>query len=232
VFRGILQEDKGFIFEPAVDLGIALYSGEGALTSVSANVGNWDSIHSGPTGSEPLADSPWYESDYYGSVTFTFGKFKPGVLFTDYTSPNDRFISVRELAGVFTYDDSGNKVPLNPKVILAFELDGQADGGARKGTYLELGIRPTIKVAPKLSLGIPIRAGLSLHDYYEGVNGSDTFGYLDTGVIASIPLPSTGKVSWEVHGGVDILTLGDNMKFLNHDDRVKAVPTIGFTLIY
>lgn len=183
MFRGIFQEDEGFIFQPAVDLGIALYSGSGALTSVSANVGNWDSVHSGPTGSEPLADNSWYESDYYGAVTFTFGKFKPGVLFTDYTSPNDYFHSVRELAAVFAYDDSAMKVPLNPKVILAFELDGQADGGSEKGTYLELGIRPTFKVAPKVSIGVPIRAGLSVKDYYEGVNGSDKFGYLDTGAI-------------------------------------------------
>ena len=59
------------------------------------------------------------------------------------------------------------------------------------------------------------------------MNGSDKFGYLDTGAIASVALPSTGKVSWEVHGGIDILTLGDNLKFLNGDDRVKPVPTSG-----
>jgi hypothetical protein len=232
MFRGIFQEDDGFILQPAVDLGIALYSGSGALTSVSANVGHWASFHSGPTGSDPLAENSWYEADYYGSVTFAFGKFKPGVLFTDYTSPNDYFKSVQELAAVFAYDDSANAVPLSPKVVLAFELDGQADGGSEQGTYLELGIRPTFKVAPKLSFGIPVRLGLSLKDYYEGVNGSDKFGYLNTGIIASVPLPSTGKVSWEVHGGVDVLTLGDNLKFLNGDDRIKAVPTVGFTMIY
>jgi hypothetical protein len=231
MFRGIFQEDEGFIFEPAVDLGIALYQGQGALTSVSADVGNWDSIHSGPSGSE-LHDNAWYESDYYGSVTFTYGKFKPGLLFTDYTSPADAFHSVQELAGVFSYDDSAAKVPFSPKAVLAFELDGQADGGSSKGVYLELGVRPTIKLAPKFSLGFPIRVGLSLHDYYEGVNGSDAFGYLDTGAIASVPLPSTGKVNWEIHGGFDVLTLGDNMKALNHDDRGKFVPTIGFTMTY
>ena len=59
---------------------------------------------------------------------------------------------------MFTYDDSANKVPLSPKAVLAFELDGQADGGSNKGTYLELGIRPTFKVAKMLSIGVPIRA--------------------------------------------------------------------------
>ena len=31
-----------------------------------------------------------------------------------------------------------------------------------------------------------------------------------------------GKTTWEIHGGVDILWLGDNMKALNGGDGVKA----------
>ncbi len=231
VFRGLLQEDEDFIFQPAVDLGIALYEGSGALTAVTANVGNWNSMHGGPTGGD-LNDGSWYEADLYGSVTFAFGKFKPGVLFTSYLSPNDGFNSVHELAGVFAYDDSANVFPLNPKAILAFELDGQADGGDGKGTYLELGIRPVVKVAAPLSLAIPVKLGLSLNDYYEGATGSNTFGYFDTGLIASVPLPSTGDVSWELHGGVDLLWLGDNTKILNGDDGFKPVGVFGFTLTY
>ena len=30
---------------------------------------------------------------------------------------------------MFRYDDSAAKFPLSPKAVLAFELDGQADGG-------------------------------------------------------------------------------------------------------
>ncbi len=162
MFRGIFQEDEGFITQPWVDLGIALYSGEGQLKGVSANVGNWNSIHSGPSGSE-LNDNAWYEADFYGSVTFTFGKFKPGALFTSYTSPNNGFNTVHELAAVFAVDDSGNKLPLSPKVILAFELSGQADAGENKGTYLELGIRPSIKLGKSpATLSIPVKLGLSM----------------------------------------------------------------------
>ena len=44
------------------------------------------------------------------------------------TSPADSFATVKELA-VFAFDDSASAFPLNPKVILAFELgDGEADG--------------------------------------------------------------------------------------------------------
>jgi hypothetical protein len=233
MFRGIFQEDEGFIFQPWVDLGLSLYSGKGSLSAINANVGNWNSVHSGPSGDE-LHNGSWYEADIYGSVTFTFGKFKPGLLFTDYTSPNDGFHDVQELAGVFTYDDSGTKFPLNPKVVLAFELgDGEADGGTNKGTYLEMGVRPSIKLGKSpASIAIPAKIGLSVHDYYEGVNGSDTFGYFDLGGILGVTLPSTGKVGWEVHGGVDFLWLGDNLKFLNHDDGFKPVGTIGFSITY
>ena len=73
---------------------------------------------------------------------------KPGVLFTSYTSPNDAFNTVHELAVVLAFDDSGNTVPLNPKAILAFELDGPGRRRQRtRGTYLELGVRPVVPLS-------------------------------------------------------------------------------------
>jgi hypothetical protein len=233
MFRGIFQEDQGFIGQPFVDVGIA------AAPNVTINAGLWNSFHSGPSGSDHDSGdrSAWYELDYYASATFLVGKWKPGALYTAYTSPNDAFLTTHELALVLAYDDSANAVPLNPKAILAFELDGQADGGASKGTYLELGVRPVFPLAPHdtypLTLAVPAKMGLSLNDYYEGVNGSDTFGYFDLGGILSVPLAfMNGKTTWEIHGGVDILWLGSNMKALNGGDGVKAVGVIGFSMIY
>ena len=51
MFRGIFQEDSGVIIPPYVDVGVSLYSGDGALKSVSVNGGWWNSLHSGPSGS-------------------------------------------------------------------------------------------------------------------------------------------------------------------------------------
>ena len=208
-------------------------------SGLTINAGLWNSFHSGPSGSDHEGGdrSAWYELDFYASATFQVGKVKPGVLYTSYTSPNDAFATVQELAVVLAFDDSGNTVPLNPKAILAFELDGQADGGSGKGTYLELGVRPTIPLAPHdkypLTLAIPAKMGLSLNDYYEGANGSDTFGYFDLGGILSVPLAfMNGKTTWEIHGGLDVLWLGENMKALNGGDGVKAVGTIGFSMIF
>jgi hypothetical protein len=221
MFRGLFQEDTGAILQPYLDVGVALGRG------VSANFGNWESQHSASTGT-------FYESDYYGSLTATAGKWKPGALFTSYTSPKDRFKTVHELAAVLAYDDSGRAVPFAPKVVLAFELSGQADGGAHNGTYLELGARPTIKLVKArtpLNLAIPLKLGLSAKDYYEGSTGSNHFGYFDVGFIGSVPI-SVSKGTWEVHGGVDFLTLGDNLKLLNGGDKVKPVASIGFSYVY
>jgi Bacterial protein of unknown function (Gcw_chp) len=220
-FRGIRQHSGGTIAQPYFDLGVAL--GRGA----TLNVGNWDSVHStAPAGN-------WYESDYYGAVTFTAGKLKPGVLYTSYTSPADSFATVKELAGVFAIDDSASAFPLSPKAVLAFELsDAQADGGAGKGVYLELGVKPAVKLAPKASLLIPVKAGLSLKDYYEGPLGNNKFGYFDTGLQLSVPAVSGKSGTLEIHGGFDILWLGDNMKLLNSSDGVKPIGLIGFTYTY
>ena len=221
MFRGIRQTADGTIAQPFADLGLTLGHG------VSANVGTWNSVHS------TNASGKWYERDYYGAVNFTAGKLKPGLLYTQYVSPADSFRTVNELAGVLAVDDSASPFPFAPKVLVAFELtDGQADGGANKGVYLELGVRPGVKLAPKLSLAIPIKAGLSLKDYYEGPLGNNHFGYFDTGLILSVPVASSSSGALEVHGGVDLLWLGDNMKILNGNDGFRPVASIGFSFVY
>jgi hypothetical protein len=221
LFRGIPQHSGGMIGQPYGDLGIAV------ANNISANVGTWDSVHS------TASAGNWYESDYYASVTFTTGKVKPGLLYTSYTSPADSFATVKELAGVVAFDDSNSPFPLSPKVILAFELgSGEADGGTNKGTYLELGVRPTIKLAPKATLAIGVKTGLSVNHYYEGPAGDNTFGYFDTGLQLSVPVISGKGGSLEGHGGVDFYRLGDNMKLLNDGDAFKPVASIGFTFTY
>lgn len=236
MFRGIYQEDHGVIVPPFVDVGVLLYQGRGALSSITANGGIWNSLHSGPSGNDGRG-SPWYEADYYGAVTFTMGRWKPGALFTSYTSPNDAFRTVHELAAVLAYDDSASPFPLSPKVTLAFELHGQADGGARQGTYLELAARPTVKLIDArrypVSLAIPLKLGLSVRDYYEGPAVNNHFGYFDTGLIASVPLAfMPAGTSWEVHGGVDFLWLGDNLRLLNRTDSTKPVGVLGLSVTY
>ena len=116
LFRGILQESGGAIGQPYGDIAFALQHG------ITVDVGTWNSIHS------TANVGNWYESDVFGSVTFTAGKLKPGLLYTSYTSPADRFATVQELAGTLVVDDSKSPFPLSPKIVLAFELgDGEAE---------------------------------------------------------------------------------------------------------
>jgi hypothetical protein len=221
LFRGILQESGGAIGQPYADIAVAMKHG------ITADFGTWNSIHS------TANVGNWYESDYFASVTFTAGKLKPGLLYTSYTSPADRFSTVQELAGTLVVDDSKSSFPLSPKVVLAFELgDGEADAGQNKGTYLELGIKPAVKLAPKATLYIPVKTGLSVNHYYEGPTGDNTFGYFDLGGQLSVPLVSGKSGTLEAHGGLDLMWLGDNMKLLNSGDSFKPVFLIGMTFTY
>ena len=221
LFRGIPQESGGAIGQPYADVAFGFNHG------ITADFGTWNSIHS-------TADvGNWYESDYFASLTFTAGKLKPGLLYTSYTSPADRFSTVQELAGTLVFDDSKSGFPISPKIVLAFELgDGEADGGENKGTYLELGIKPALKLAPKATLYIPVKTGLSVNHYYEGPTGDNTFGYLDLGGPLSVPLAAGKGGALEAHGGLDLMWLGDNMKSLNSGDGFKPVFTIGMTFTY
>ena len=177
-FRGIPQDDSGVVMWPYGDLGFGLFSGDGALTSVGVNVGTWNSLHTGTAGSDGPSGELWYESDFYVGGTFGIGSTTAGVTYTAYTSPNPMFGTVKELSFKVAVDDTGvlGAAAVRPYALLAQELDGQADGGANEGTYLELGIGPGFSLS-KMSVTVPVKVGLSLNDYYEGLTGDETFGF-------------------------------------------------------
>lgn len=221
-FRGIRQEaDPKFTTFVAADVGISLLAdGTGGVKTAGINVGTWNAFLTGTSGSEPLTDSPFYESDLYAGVTLGF---QNGVsvtpMFTAYTSPNDMFTTVKEISFKVAH---GSKYA--PYGLVAFEFggddSGQADGGhlgdGKKGTYLELGIGPSWPVAGgKATIGVPIKLALSLKDYYEHpITGEDSkFGYIDGGVLVTVPFAQ----KFNIHGGVNFLGLGDTNAFFNGD---------------
>ena len=122
-----------------------------------------------------------------------------------------------------------------PYGILARELDGQVDGGSNKGTYLELGAGPSWPIGgSKATIGIPIKVGLSVNDYYELGNKDKRFGFLDIGALVTLPLGgiSSGFGSWNVHGGAEYLKFGDTTKAFNGGDGSKVVGSVGIGLSY
>ena len=108
MFRGIQQNNTGFVTWPAFDLGLAVYSGDGGLKSVGINFGTWNSLHSGNTGSDGASGKMWYESDFYATLGLGFGGGTSfSTTYTAYTSPNSGFTTVKELMFKFALDDSG-----------------------------------------------------------------------------------------------------------------------------
>jgi hypothetical protein len=223
MFRGIRQEgDPSFTTQPFVNLAFA------ATPAMTVNVGSWNSFHTGSTKDGPGA---FYESDFYVSGAFATGNVTTTALYTAYTSPVDAFGTVHELAFTVGFNDSENSVPMAPAVTLAFELgDNGADGPNDKGIYLELAATPAIPMgddAP-LTLTVPIKLGLSLKDYYQladenGELQDNTFGYFSIGLMALKAL----SPNFDIHGGVLVYALGDNLKIVNNGDSAQVVGTIG-----
>jgi hypothetical protein len=234
-FRGIPQDDTGVIMWPSGDLRFALFSGDGALKSIGVNIGTWNSLHTGRAGSDGPSGKLWYESDFYAGASLGFGKGTTvGVTYTAYTSPNGLFGTVKEISFKLAVDDSGflGKAAVKPYMVLAQELDGQADGGANEGTYLEVGIGPGYSLS-RMTLTAPMKVGLSLSDYYEGAAGDETFGFFSVAGVVTVPFTSapTRFGSWNIHGGVEFLMLGDRNEAV-FGDSSHVIGSIGIGLSY
>jgi hypothetical protein len=247
MFRGIRQDDTRVITWPYFDLGLALYSGGGAVKSAAVDFGTWNSIHSGDTGARSnttglgcACGKAWYESDFYTTLGLGFGGGTSlATTYTAYTSPNNGFSTVKELAFKLAVDDSGSlgKAALKPYALFAFEFNtapgqGQADGGLKAGRYVELGVGPGYS-ASRASVAVPIKVGLSASNYYELSGVDHKFGYFSIAPNVTVPLTSkpTKFGTWNVHGGVEYQRLGESTKVFNNGDanRFMVVGGIGFT---
>lgn len=237
MFRGIPQDegDFGSVMWPYADLAIALFSGDGAVKSMGVNLGTWNSLHTGGAGLDGPTGKLWYESDFYATVGLGFGGgTSVGVTYTAYTSPNGLFSTVKEFAVKFAVDDSGylGGAAVKPYVLVAREFgedNVQADGGLELGTYLELGVAPGFAVS-RVAVAVPVKVGLSLDNYYEGVNGDERFGFFSVAGIATVPFSSqpTRFGTWNVHGGVEWLRLGDRNQLFGENQVVGSLG-IGFS---
>ena len=150
MFRGIRQNSTEVAMWPFADLGLSLFSGDGGVKSVGLNIGSWNSLHTGDTGTDGPSGKLWYEGDFYATLGVGMGGGTAlSFNYTAYTSPNNMFATVKELGVRFAVDDTAylGAAALKPYALLAMEIDtdagvGQADGGLEAGKYLELGISP------------------------------------------------------------------------------------------
>ena len=138
------------------------------------------------------------------------------------------FPSVKELS----FKASATVRGTNPYALVAFELEGQADGGAVEGRYLELGAAPGFSLAG-MAVAVPVKVGLSLDGYYEGLRGDERFGFFSIGGSLTVPLSSERSRfgRWNAHGGVDYVRLGDS-NALRLGDNTKVIISAGIGLSY
>jgi uncharacterized protein Gcw-chp len=222
-FRGIIQEDNGFIFQPSVEVGFDFVENDN--WSLSGYVGVWNSFHDEQTGSTDADEfiASWYEIDFYTGLSLSTGRLTTDLYYTSYTSPNDAFGRVDEIAVTVAWDDSGwiDQITFSPYATIAMEIGtNQADGGSDLGTFFAIGMEPThtYESTPigDITLSAPIEAGFSLSDYYEIAGDDESFGYFTAGLAASVPLPAPeGFGDWTFNVGIDYLLLGDSNKALN-----------------
>jgi len=231
-FRGILNERDDFITQPWGELYLNLYSSETApIRDVTVGVGAWASIHDNKT----LADkSPkiLYEVDWYPLISLGLpGGLTYTTVYYFYTSPNGAWATVQEWNHKLAWDDSEvlGRLSLSPYINVAIETSRNSLG-TEKGVGIQMGVEPTIYEFQNerfpLALTFPVEVGLSAGDYYEnGAGRDDTFGYVNWGVSASLPLPfiheSYGAWSLGLRGKV--YYFGDNLAGVNRGNEIYGV---------
>ncbi len=231
-FRGLLQENRGVIAQPHLELGYDLGGGE-SVHDVAFTMGTWNSLHDDDNGSGAGSQSMWYESDFYAAFSAGIGeRWSAAVIYTAYHSSNGKFGTYQEVAFSLGYDDTGwlsDTFSLQPSIVLAVETRGQADGGEQLGTYGQVAIEPLFACGPccglDLSLALPVTVGFSLGGYYEGLNGDTALGFVDIGAVLSSPLPfmPSRLGPWDASLGVHALFLGDSNAALNGNDDLAWV---------
>ena len=236
-FRGLLQEDDGFIFQNWIDIGVDLTEGDN--WALSANFGIWNSVHddTSTAGSMDEFVEHLYETDLYAGLGLEVEAWTFGATYVVYTSPSDAFSTIGELILSIGFDDSeiwGGAFALNPHAAVAFEVD---DTGGTEDSYLEFGIAPGCSHEigdTTLDLEFPVTVGLGLDDYYIDAGGDDEFfGFLEAGVDASMPLGVPARFgSWSLNGGVHVLLLGDAAEDANNGDDVEIVGRFGVAIGY
>ncbi|MGC4084006.1 MAG: hypothetical protein QM736_18325 [Vicinamibacterales bacterium] len=248
LFRGIRQHATGVAIWPATNANVAWHSSDTGLRGASLDIGTWNSLHTGDTGADGPTGKLWYESDFYTTVTLGVAHgIGLGATYTAYTSPNNAYTTVKEIAVKVAVDDTAalGRAAMKPYALVAIEVDtapgvGQADGGRRAGRYLELGVAPG-RSWPRASITVPVKVGLSLADYYERNVGNETtpvfedsrFGFASVAGVVTVPLGvSTRFGTWNLRGGVEVQRLGATTRAFNGGQRSRVITSGGIGLSY
>ena len=250
-FRGIGQENQGFILQPGADVSVKLFGDAERGITVDGFIGTWSSIHDHNTLNIDGAHQ-WYEHDFIAGVAIGLPHgLGLDISYINLYSPAAGDIFAEEIDVSLTFDDGPllrqlgvENISLNPSITIAIETDGGSDAGDDQGVYGEIAISPTVYTIESnnypISLSVPVILGLSIDDYYENSSGDDDFfGYLEFGVDASVPLPFVPEEygAWSANAGIHGIILGDTAQDISEafgtgDDTFNVFGMIGITATY
>ena len=236
---GILQENKGAIAEPYLDISRTLFEGNGFITKATVGLQLWSSIHSEQTGAKrnnPLLQ--WYEFDYYVPIGVTIAKrLTLTVSYLEYEFPNGAFAAQRGVQANVAFDDTDVLGPfaLHPHVLILYNFEGILGIGQSDAWYAELGVAPSFSIASKsnypVTVTFPLTFGLGDNHFYPG----DTYGYFSATANVSVPLAFIPKSfgPWTVNAGFTYYNLGEATATINaHGDHNAYVGQLGMGLTF
>jgi len=223
ITKGVVQQNQGFIIQPYADLHFRIYKGAGALTSVTVDLGIWNSFHSFHPGVRS-STANWYEFDFLAGVTWNFDKLAIGTYWKEYASPSDQFANAYAIGFSLAYDDSAalGAFALHPYAFAELNVQGTTgnNNNRSRGQYYEIGVAPAHSWG-NLTLSLPVNAGFGSGGLYLGNRG---FGFIGVGVKGTYDLKMVpaclGK--WSVYSGFNYYRLGGNSGPLNRAGAAGA----------
>jgi hypothetical protein len=197
--KGIVKQNQGFIMQPYVDLHFRIYKGAGALTSITADIGMWNSLQDyHPKAARGNTVPDWFQMQFYSGLTFNFDKLSLGSYYRLYENPENSLPAgvypAFTLGFVANYDDSTKLgiFALHPHLFVELELSGTTGNDViasnpsfhGRGQYYEIGIAPQHKWGD-FTLSLPVTAGFGSGGFYLGGRG---FGFIAAGIDANYAL--------------------------------------------
>ena len=211
-FRGIKQETEDLILQPYGEVGLKLVDQAGALTALSLTAASGTASRRAPpapTARPPRIPRSGTSSTATSASPPSSGRTSRRTRSTPPTrAPTTRSARSRRWRWGWptTTRSSSAPSPSTRAFLVAFELDGQADAGADKGVYAQIGIAPGYTFLADSTYPVAVSVPL-----------------------AFIP-PDFGK--WLIKAGVTVLYLDDALKTINDGDRAQVIGTLGLAFTY
>jgi hypothetical protein len=236
---GILQENKGVIAEPYIDVYHTLFQGDGWISKVTLGIQLWSSIHSEETlANRGSSVAAWYEFDYYVPLAITIAKRTTATFsYLEYDFPNGAFTPQRGVQVNIAYDDSDllGALALHPHALVLYNFDGVLGAGKSHAWYGEIGVTPGFTVAKKTTYPItftfPVLLGFGDAHFYPG----DAYGYFSATGNVGVPLAFLPKSfgAWTANAGFTYYHLGNATAEINANrDHNAYVGQIGVGLTF